>query len=249
MHSLLGAPGGSGVRVTGETVYIAGAGLGGALGALRGAATVSGSNVWDGPVIFTANPTRIGTEDNGNLTISGNITDRSYNYNLLFRPGYAGTITVSGTSNYWGGSADILGSDVSSKVILGVHNALPTNSLITVGNATLDLNGFHQASAGLGLNGTAGSSLVDNTGAAAMLTLKPAVDRTFAGTVQGNLSLVKEGTNSQTLSGLKAYTGSTAINGAQIGPVRLSVDHMTDAPHGWPDWVSDICSAVGRDVD
>jgi hypothetical protein len=45
------------------------------------------------------------------------------------------------------------------------------------------------------------------------------------------------------------FLGSTAINGAQIGPVRLSVDHMTDAPHGWPDWVSDICSAVGRDVD
>lgn len=217
----IGAPGGNGIKVTGETATIGGTGFGGVYGALRGAATVSGSNVWDGPVIFTANPTRIGTEDGGNLTVVGSITDRNYNYSLLFRPGYMGSIVVSGVSNNWGGTSDIYGTDANSKVILGINNGFPTNSLLTVANATLDLKGFNQASAGIALGGgttaVAANSIVDNTaGAVATLTLNPAAAQTFAGVIQGNLAIVKGGTNSQTLSGPRTYTGTTTINGGLL---------------------------------
>jgi hypothetical protein len=34
------------------------------------------------------------------------------------------------------------------------------------------------------------------------------------------------------------FLGSTAINGTQVGPVRVSVSPMGDAPRGWPDWVA-----------
>ena len=216
----IGAPGGNGIKVTGETATIGGTGFGGVYGALRGAATVSGSNVWDGPVIFTANPTRIGTEDGGNLTVAGSITDRNYNYSLLFRPGYMGSIVVSGVSNNWGGTSDIFGTDANSKVILGVSNGFPTNSLLTVANATLDLKGFHQTSAGIALGGgttaVAANSIVDNTSAAVTLTLMPAAAQTFAGVIQGNIAIVKAGTNSQTLSGPRTYTGATTVNGGTL---------------------------------
>jgi hypothetical protein len=34
-----------------------------------------------------------------------------------------------------------------------------------------------------------------------------------------------------------SFLGSTAINGTQIGPVRVSVEPMGDSLPGWPDWV------------
>ena len=35
------------------------------------------------------------------------------------------------------------------------------------------------------------------------------------------------------------FLGMTAINGTQVGPVRVSLDNMGEAPHRWPDWVAD----------
>jgi hypothetical protein len=52
-------------------------------------------------VILAADQSRIGTEDGGNLTVSGGITDNGANYGPLFRPG-AGSLTLSGTNNSWG---------------------------------------------------------------------------------------------------------------------------------------------------
>ena len=42
-----------------------------------------------------------------------------------------------------------------------------------------------------------------------------------------------------------AFLGSTSVNGAQIGPVRVSVEPMGAAPAGWPDWVVDRTIAHG----
>ncbi len=42
------------------------------------------------------------------------------------------------------------------------------------------------------------------------------------------------------------FLGSTAINGTQVGPVRVSVESMGEAPLGWPDWVADRSSDARR---
>ena len=218
----LGIPGGNGVTVTGETVTINGPGVGGARGALRGMATASGSNVWAGPVIIGDATARIGTEDGGNLTVAGNITDGGFNSPLLLRPGANATLVVSGTGNAWVGSTTLFGSDNTSLVLLGAHHAFPTNSLLLVGNGTvLDLNGFNQTSAGLALaTGGTASALLRNTGAAVTLTLNPAANQSFPGDISGSLSLVKAGTNVQTLTGLDlSYTGATLVSAGQLNLV------------------------------
>lgn len=213
---LLGIPGGTGVAVTGEKVSISGTGVGGALGALRGAATTSGANVWAGPVFIGDGTVRIGAEDGGNLTVSGNISDNGYNLPLLVRPGLNATVTLAGTSNYWGGGTTLFGGDSSSRVLLGTHNALPTNGVLSLGgNCTLDLHGFNLTCGGLAwaAGGNTAPPALTNSGSSATLTLAPAGNQTFLGDIVGNLALTKQGTNSQTLTGATlTYTGVTTIS-------------------------------------
>jgi fibronectin-binding autotransporter adhesin len=217
----VGVLAGSPVSVSGETVSIAGAGVGGSLGALRGAATASGTNVWDGPVTLAADGTRIGTEDGGTLRVSGSISDKGSGYGVILRPGASGVLVLSGASNRWSGVSQMFGGG-SGRLVLGLDNVLPTASTLTVGEGVVDLNGHSQTVAGLGLNGgTAGNASVINDGTTtAVLTLNPMANLTFPGNVQngvGTLAVVKEGTNTQTLSGYNTYTGPTRINGGKLG--------------------------------
>ncbi len=216
----LGITGGTGIAVTGESVTLSGSGYGGALGALRGAATTAGANVWAGPVIIGDSTARIGTEDGGNLTVSGNITDKGSAYPLLFRAGMNSTLVISGVSNYWGGNTTVFGTDSSSVVQLGADNAFPTNSLLLVGgNATLDLKGFSQTSAGLALatGGNTTPPVVTSSASLTILTLNPAANQTFPGDITGSISVVKAGTNTQTFTGATlSYSGTTLVSGGQL---------------------------------
>ncbi len=217
---LIGASGGAGVTVSGEALTISGTGVGGALGALRGAATTSGSNVWAGPVLIGDSTARIGTEDGGNLTISGSIGDSGFNFPLVIRPGSASTMVFFGASNSWGGSTTIFGSDSSSVVVLGGSNVLPANGLLAVGgNATVELNGFDHTVAGLAWasGGNATPPLIKNSGAMATLTVNPSGSQSFLGDITGNITLVKVGTNAQSLTSANlSYTGSTLVNGGEL---------------------------------
>lgn len=216
----IGAFGGAGVTVSGETVTINGTGIGGARGALRGNATSSGSNVWAGPVLIGDSTARIGTEDGGNLTVSGNISDSGFNLPLIIRPGSFSTMVISGTSNSWGGSTTIFGADSSSIVVLGASNVFPTNSLLLVGgNATVEINGLNQRVAGLAWNsgGNTAPPILNNSGAPATLTVDPAGNQSFLGDMTGAITLVKEGTNTQSLTSANlSYTGATLVNGGQL---------------------------------
>ena len=216
----LGIAGGVGVTVIGEPLTLNGPGVGGALGALRGAATASGSNVWAGPVFIGDSTARIGAEDGGNLTVAGTISDRGFNLPLLFRPGSGSTLILSGSSNSWGGNTTIFGADTSSRVVLGVPNAFPTNSLLLVGgNATLELDGFDQTLAGLAwaTGGNTAPPVINNAGPLVTLTLNPTANQSFPGDITGSINLVKAGTNVQTLAGANlGYTGSTLIGGGQL---------------------------------
>jgi len=216
----IGIPGGAGVTVDWEPLTISGTGVGGTLGALRGAATTSGSNVWAGPVLIGDSTARIGTEDSGNLTISGSISDAGFNFPLVIRPGAASTIVLTGASNSWGGGTTVFGSDSSSVVVLGASNVLPTNSLLAVGgNATVELNGFDHTVAGLAWasGGNTTAPIINNRGSVATLTLNPAGDQSFPGDITGNLNIVKVGTNAQSLTSANlSYTGSTLVDGGEL---------------------------------
>ena len=225
----IGTPTGAGVIVSGETASISGTGVGGTLGALRGTATSSGSNVWAGPVVIAANSARIGVENSGNLTVAGNITDNGANFEVVFRSASAASLTIIGTNNTWGGQSSMLGSDTSSLNILGVDNALPTNAVLGVGNCTFDLNGHNQTAAGLtkGFSSAVeANSIVANNGASpATLTLNPKTSQSFLGPIQNSLaalSITKIGTNNQTLGGTLAYTGNTLVNEGQLSLTTVS---------------------------
>jgi autotransporter-associated beta strand protein len=217
---LLGVPGGAGVTVSDEMLNISGPGVGGSLGALRGAASASGLNVWAGAVIIGDSAARIGTEDGGNLTLAGSISDRGFNFPLTIRPGSASTMVFTGASNSWGGTTTIFGSDNSSVVVLGANNVLPANSLLAVGgNATVELNGFNHTVAGLAwaTGGNTMAPVINNSGALSTLSLNPAANQSFPGDITGAISIVKMGPAVQSLTGANlSYTGMTMVNGGEL---------------------------------
>ena len=218
----IGSPFGNSA-VAGETLTIAGAGVGGALGALRGAATASGTNVWAGPVQIAASGTRLGTEDNGTLTVAGPVKELFYGANVVLRPGAGGTLTLASPSNSWAGNTEVFGG-ISGKVVLGADYALPAAGALLIGDATVDLAGHSQAVAGLAQNGgtAANAVLVNNGTTTATLFLNPAINRTFPGIIQDGtaaIAIVKNGTNTQAFTGSATYSGPTTVNGGTLSLV------------------------------
>ena len=129
-------------------------------------------------------------------------------------------------------------------VSIGATNGIATTAIVDVASSnpgSLDLNGFDQTLAGLArTSNTAGrDATVQNFGAPKTLTLNVAGQVSFAGTVAtasttgnaiitGELSLVKNGVGTQTLSGggSNSYTGSTTIN---AGILKLQKAESFDA--------------------
>lgn len=213
----IGTPGGAAIAVSNKTVTISGTGVGGALGALRGAATASGTNIWAGPVIIGADSTRIGTEDSGNLTVTGPIKDNGSNYVVLLRPGSSGTLTISGAGSSYGATRTF--GESSSIIKLGANNVLSTN-VLQLGAGSVDLNGFSQTFGGI--NDQSGPGTILNNGAgASTLTVNTGTNSySTSGNLQngsGTLNLVKSGTGPQTLSGATlSYTGPTTISNGTL---------------------------------
>ena len=210
----IGTPFGPGVGVTNETVTINGPGVGGARGALRGTATGGGDNVWAGPIIVGTDFARIGTEDGGNLTVAGPITDNGLNLGLLLRPGQNGTVTMAGTGHSYGATRTFGHADGSGIVKLGANNALSTNRL-ELGIGPVDLGGFNQTVGGM--NDISGPGTIVNNGAApATFTLHTGTNNFFSG---GNLTdgssllnVVKLGSGRQVLAGATlSYSGPTLV--------------------------------------
>lgn len=84
----------------------------------------------------------------------------------------------------------------------------------SINNATLDINGTNQQILSLA-NGASTSTrtLTNSSATASILTFNGSADTSFlGGGISGNLSLVKNGTSSQTLGTTNSYTGNTTIN-------------------------------------
>ena len=95
--------------------------------------------------------------------------------------------------------------------------ALPATSVVTVApSATLDLNGFNSAIAGLNGGGTVGSSSVNS---AATLTVSNSSDASFGGVIQNSgqpVAFVKTGGATQSLNGTNTYSGPTIVSNGTL---------------------------------
>lgn len=212
-----------GVKVTGETVTIIGGGATGPgvpttnRGSLQ--ADVNATAEWAGNVILGAELARIGVQQGGTLTVSGDISDGGNNYSVYLTGETTGNggLILSG-SNSWGG----VGNTVRGTIYLGAHNTLPTLATLNIHYsasnnneyAGVDLNGFNQTVGALQNTGNSGSNaeLTNSSSTLSTFTVNQASDEVFNGIITGNLALVKNGAGMLTLARSNSFTGGTTVN-------------------------------------
>ncbi len=146
--------------------------------------------------------------------------------------GGAGVITLNAQNTYAG--ATTFNAAVSGTIRLGVANALPTGTDVTMAasasnGGVLDLNGFNQTIGSL-TSGAGGGGITNGNQAAAAnslstLTINGAASpAAFAlnltdgtGATPGKVALTRGGTGTTTLSGTgSTYSGGTSITGGKL---------------------------------
>jgi autotransporter-associated beta strand protein len=140
------------------------------------------------------------------------------NQSVYFGGATVGTIqlnvgnNVFGAATLWGGVT----------LLLGLADALPTNVTLNANNAAggkLNLNGFNQTIGKLDQNSTFPVT-VTNSGVLSTFTVNQSASTAFSGLLSGNLSLVKTGSGTLTLTNANCFTGATVISN---GVLRLGV--------------------------
>jgi autotransporter-associated beta strand protein len=161
----------------------------------------------------------LGATNGNDLTANGVISGSA---DLMFAAGSsggAGTITLNVANTYTG--ATIFNAANSGVIRLGIANALPTGTNVTMANSSsnggiFDLNGFNQTIASL-TSGAGGGSIRNNGATDATLTISGSTSpAAFALEITDGSTnktfLTKAGTGTLTLSGTNTYTGATTIN-------------------------------------
>ncbi len=177
------------------------------------------------PVPFTLSG---GIRGAGNLNLSGIQANNAYDtINLSAASTYAGSTLITTISAYAGGPPN----NAEIFVVLGVANALPTTTVLTLDGGDgggsgrfcdLNLNGHSQTLAGLtNVPGRASRSqrVYNTSGTAATLTVSNSSAYTFSGLLGnggGNLDLTKSGSGVLTLSGNNPYANGTTIDGGTL---------------------------------
>ncbi len=154
-----------------------------------------------GPII---NSGALATLTIGAHNDSGSFTGVIQNAINLTKNG-SGTQALGAANTYTGATTISAG-----KVVETVPNALPTGTALSVAG-TLDLFGNSQQAASV-----TGAGTVTDTGGAANFTVNNAAADTFAGSLTGNLALVKTGLGTLTLTHANSYTGSTTISAGTL---------------------------------
>ena len=202
--------GASGVTVgTGITVGAQGATttLGGGNNFTTGTSTFSGGITLNKGVSLNANGTSI-------VNFNGQLIDGT--------GGIGGTdITKIGTGTAVLGNASnnyIGATNVNAGTLrLGVANAVPTTSAVTVASgATFDTNALTDS---IGSLAGAGNVTLGTPGAATTLTIGGNnTSTTFSGVISGgaNAALVKNGTGTLTLTGADTYAGTTTVSAGTL---------------------------------
>ncbi len=209
---------------------------GGGNGALN-TYTPGGQMTFSGPVTMAGGA--MVRADGNNSTI--NFTNAVSGTGTLVFAGFTGgggtksSMVLSGSSDFTGALSVTPWYGNTQVTLSGGDNRLPTTALVAVHGdgglqGALDLNGNNQMIGGLsdsqGWGGNAGTRTVVNTsGTPVTLTLNTTSNQSSGvsiggtdinGTVGNNLSLVKMGSATQTLSGSSSYTGATTITGGKL---------------------------------
>ena len=156
--------------------------------------------------------TRTVTVSTAGVSLSvGGIGDGGNSYGLI-KAG-AGVLSIAGTSSYGGDTAINAG-----QITIGVTNALPVATNLTINSGTLQLNGKSQTLATI--NGSASATVIASSGTST-LTVNGSADSLFAGAIKNGASpittnLIKAGTGTLTLTGTSTYTGATTVNGGRL---------------------------------
>lgn len=158
-------------------------------------------NFGAGAVLLTANQTLTVTAKT--LTVGGSIGD-SGNALGLTKAG-AGTLALSGSSSYSGGTRIMDGT----LLLAGSNDRLPTAGSISITGGFFDLGGFSQSTSGtISMDGgVVQNGTLSSTGGDFLTTAG-----TVAASLAGSYGLVKSGSGALTLSGTNAYTGNTVLN-------------------------------------
>jgi autotransporter-associated beta strand protein len=163
----------------------------------------------------------IGATSGNTLNVNGPISGTGGLNLAVGGSGGAGVTNLNAQSTF---SGDVTVNSSSTGVHkLGVANALPTTAGVTFGSTagSIDLNGYSQQIAFL--NGSAGGvgGIVNSvSGTTSTLTVSGTGTGSYAGPIgtagKANISLVKDGSGSMTLSGANTYSAGTTITGGTL---------------------------------
>jgi autotransporter-associated beta strand protein len=167
--------------------------------------------------------TVIGATSGFDITANGVISGSA---DLMFAAGAsggAGTVTLNAANTYTG--ATIFNAANSGVIRLGITNALPTGTNVTMANSSsnggiFDLNGFNQTIGSL-TSGVGGGSIRNNGATDATLTISgstspPAFGLVIADGTTNKTLLTRAGTGTLTLSGANTYTGATTVSAGTL---------------------------------
>ena len=188
----------------------------------------------------------------GNLTLEGGGALATHNQTFSFQGGQS---TFAGTSTISSYGAGVFGA--GNPIVQLNGGSLPVSGSLTINDfigpygardAVFDLNGYSQTIAGLNGTVTGLGAFVTNTGATSTLTINNTAAAAFGGKIglntaaaatgqaagSDNITLVKDGTGVQTLTGANTYTGDTAVNeGTLLIGAAATVGYVTIADAGF----------------
>jgi autotransporter-associated beta strand protein len=195
--------------------------------------SISGANIWSGPITLDGSGFTQFIAAGGNLTISGAVSGPSFTGKMVVRGTGTGTLSgvvnlpaggfvktdsgtwnVNSTANNWTQTSVATGT-----LRLGVDDALATNAAVEMGQgnsspfALLDLNGKSQLVGGIDVNDASpiATQHVITSATAATLTVNNSTAYSYEGKLTGALALVKQGTGTLSLRSANTFTGAVNI--------------------------------------
>jgi|GEM_PF-1225550 len=208
---------------------------------LGGVRSTGGSNTLNGLITATVGAARIGATGNSTLVLNGGVKGIAssviymapsagsslYINSAVTNAGY-GVSFLGGGMNFLNAAGNVWSNTTvyyNTKLTLGVNDALPTATALTLGgaagasNGTFQLNGYNQTVASIANGSANGNFDIITNGSATLstLTVDGSASTTYGGVLGGNLELVKNGSSALILSGTNTYGGGTVLgNGVLV---------------------------------
>jgi autotransporter-associated beta strand protein len=206
----------SGGITVSNNMTLAGQGYGGFGGALQ---NTSGSNTYTGTITISDTTTRIQSAA-GSLSLNGTINLGSGSYSSLFQ--HVGDIRLGGNGITGSATGFTVFGGGSNYLIADRANAWASTTALSLGSSgstnygRLDLNGFDQTVGSLSAAGTDASQNIITNRSSTLATLTVNSSSGFAGTLSGNLALMKAGSGTLILTSNNTYTGATTVAGGTL---------------------------------